>query len=692
MDARRSADKFPSLQQWTDKALEETLSDRELDLATRGLANELYAQKTAPTCTTSKLVGNTYTAAVYMNLATLVHARGAALEDTNTMLFSYGSGSMATMFAIRARKPTGAGSVFTLQRMAETLDLTKRLAARKQCSPMEYAVHMDLRERFHGLRSVEPTQSTATLAPGTFYLVSIDDKFRRTYERTPLEEVVQANGYAAANGVAVCETKDIVKDAKLKASMDKVKAAYVAGVSAGLPGSSHSPFEGQMTLDRLLDGENCIEPLSESVKDAMLARNIVVSRKDAEGQVVQSRIESHAQGIQVAATIKPVDLEKDYGVSGRIAASMDEPTQLAVAAGLDALKNAGLTRGREDQWQLPEHMRDSTGVIYATSFPTMNAAVKEVSRFYEQGPETYELDRKVLFRLLVLAHAQLAQITGARGPNTQVNAACSGTTQAIGMAQDWITLGRCERVVVIASDVASNATLMPWIGSGFRVLGASSIAATAPEAALPFDVKRNGMIVGGGAVGMVLESPKAHAERAHWALPLPQKKPVRLLASQFTNSAYHGASLDPRHVSQELVRLLLNVERDFGITREDIAKHGVYYSHETFTNASPTASCAFTEVTALKAAFGAELLQHLVVANTKGFTGHAMAVSFEDVIAVEALRQDRVPCVANFATPDPNLPAVLRLAPGGQLQHKYALRFAAGFGSQLAFTLYALEE
>lgn len=676
---------FPSLQQWTDKSLEETLSDRELDLATRGLASELYAQMTAPSCTVSKLVGNTYTAAVYMNLAALVHARGATLEDTDTMMFSYGSGSMATMFGIRARKPTGE---FTLQRMADTLDLTKRLSARKQCSPMEYAVHMDLRERFHGLHSVEPTQSTALLAPGTFYLVSIDDKFRRTYERKPLEDV-QANGHAA-NGV-VCEVKEVV-NAKLKASMDKTKAAYVVGVSAGRPGSSHTPFEGQKTLDRLLDGENCIEQLSTSVKDAMLARNIVVSRKDSEGKAVQARIDSHAQGIQVAATIKPVDLEADYGVSGRIAASMDEPTQLAVAAGLDALKNAGLTRGREDKWQLPEAMRDSTGVIYATSFPTMNAAVKEVTRFYEQGPEAFELDRKVLFRLLVLAHAQLAQITGARGPNTQVNSACSGTTQAIGMAQDWITLGRCERVIVIASDVASNATLMPWIGSGFRVLGASSIAPTMAEAALPFDVKRNGMIVGGGAVGMVLESPKAHAERAHWAIASPQKKHVRLLASQFTNSAYHGASLDPRHVSQELVRLLINVERDFGITRQEIAKHGVYYSHETFTNASPTASCAFTEVTALKAAFGDELLQHLVVANTKGFTGHAMAVSFEDVIAVEALRQDRVPCVANFATPDPNLPSLLRLAPGGELKHKYALRFAAGFGSQLAFTLYALEE
>jgi 3-oxoacyl-(acyl-carrier-protein) synthase len=141
------------------------------------------------------------------------------------------------------------------------------------------------------------------------------------------------------------------------------------------------------------------------------------------------------------------------------------------------------------------------------------------------------------------------------------------------------------------------------------------------------------------------------------------------------------------------VHLLLRVEKDFGITRAEIAEHGVYYSHETFTNASPKASCAYTEIEALRSAFGAELLEKLVVANTKGFTGHPMSVSFEDVVAVEGLRQGKLPPVVNFQLHDPNLgPQPLRLAPGGTHHHKYALHFAAGFGSQLAFTLYALQQ
>lgn len=129
--------------------------------------------------------------------------------------------------------------------------------------------------------------------------------------------------------------------------------------------------------------------------------------------------------------------------------------------------------------------RDSTGVVYASSFPAMDAAVGEVMRFLQSktvgaassmrlisalrgrllrasedrelsdddeaafarlltrageiegnadingvNPNSeYEFDRKFLFRVLVLGNAQLAQLAGCRGPNTQTNAACAGTTQ-----------------------------------------------------------------------------------------------------------------------------------------------------------------------------------------------------------------------------------------------------------------------
>jgi len=295
-----------------------------------------------------------------------------------------------------------------------------------------------------------------------------------------------------------------------------------------------------------------------------------------------------------------------------------------------------------------------------------------VTRFYSDSD--YEFNRKFLFQVLVLGNAQLAQLCGARGPNTQTNAACAGTTQAIAMAQDMIESGRAQRVIVIAGDNASGANLLPWIGSGFHALGAASTACRVEDAALPFDPRRNGMILGSGAIGMILEKTGTGP---------------RLLSTQYSNSAYHGASMHVQHIAQELTRFLHSVESKYGITKHDIATHGVYLSHETCTHAAPELSCAYNETSALRQVFGADLA-NLLICNTKGATGHAMGVSFEDIVAVSILNHQTVPPLSNFKLQDPFLGNDLKLSiTGGPYKCRYALRFSAGFGSQVAFALYS---
>lgn len=83
-----------------------------------------------------------------------------------------------------------------------------------------------------------------------------------------------------------------------------------------------------------------------------------------------------------------------------------------------------------------------------------------------------------------------------------------------------------------------------------------------------------------------------------------------------------------------------------------------------------------------------EHLKDLLILNTKGFTGHPMGVSFEDVVAVDVLATGRVPPVANFTAVDPYLGDDLKISRGGVYPCKYAIRFAAGFGSQIALALY----
>ena len=271
-------------------------------------------------------------------------------------------------------------------------------------------------------------------------------------------------------------------------------------------------------------------------------------------------------------------------------------------------------------WVLAPELQASTGVIYITSFPGLDATVDEVMRFLQSKTSAaasadrlvealrskfvrasisgtisdedeaafarlrarakeeryddlatssaYAYDRKFLFKVLCLGNSQLAQIAQCKGPNCQVNTACSGTTTGLSIASDWIRTGRCERVVVIAGDSASSDTLLPFIGNGFVALGAACTKASVEEGARPFDEARSGMIVGSGGVGIVLESPADVDAR----LGKNAGVYARLVHSQFANSAYHGAAMNSEHIASELERFLASIEDLHGITKEEIAE------------------------------------------------------------------------------------------------------------------------
>ncbi len=807
-DARYCGDdNLPSflspLQKWTKSSLEASYTDRELESVCKKLSAEAFVAKVQPSCTMSQRVGNTYTASVFFGLLSLIDEKALSLVGSNALVFSYGSGALATMYVAKFRQPRSCGSHFSVDRIAKTVNLKSRLDARVKASPSDLDAALAARELAHDVAPFEPKYGLENLEPGTFYLQRIGEDWTRSYDRIPIDE---SQSQPIPSTVPLSQE---VRNKRISRSRCSYEAVVVSGVSCGLPGQKNV-FEAD-NLEVLLQGPNCIFPISDQKKSALLDKNVVLVEKRENGlPPTQSAITNSEETIQLAACLGDVDLT-DYGVSESIADTMDRAVKVAVAAGLEALRDAGLVKGGsscKDAWKLAEEYRDSTGVVYATSFPALDAGIGEVMRFLRSrcithawkrqlvaalrkrlerasyngsismedetslkileksvgtrsnlnlsaldvvgetreclesldvvgeteeclesadyivesdddayiggrdyapsfdgsehplglsspsGGKAYEFDRKFLFRVLVLGNAQLAQIICSKGPNMQTNAACAGSTQAVAMAQDMLAVGRCERIVVIAGDDATGDALMPWIGSGFRALGVASIAADAADAALPFGKRRNGMILGSGAIGMVLETEASIAKRCG---ALNIKRPIsskscsgakaRLLETRISNSAHHGAALNKEHIKIELERFLQIVWRKHGISREDIANHGVYFSHETCTNSSPITSCAYNEIYALRECFG-PLLEKFPIINTKGFTGHPMGVSFEDVAAVEVLHKGVLPPTSNFEGVDPFL-GNLRLSMGEKFPARYALRFAAGFGSQIALALYA---
>ena len=494
----------------------------------------------------------------------------------------------------------------------------------------------------------------------------------------------------------------------------------------GLPG--HGRIFDDENVARILHGEQFIDVIPTRFRRAMLDKHITRLVKSDKGGPTFEVINKMEEVIKLAGRGGDFDLEKEFGVSADRLAALDRATQLALAVGLDALRDAGIplvmrykttSKGTQlpEQWGLPDEMRDDTGVIFASVFPGFDSFASELSRYYkdherreqlsmleslyarlvegegrttvgqemarriddlraELEREPYTFDRRFLFHVLSMGHSQFAEYIGARGPNTQLNAACASTTQAVGLANDWIQGGRCRRVIVISADDITTDNLTEWFGAGFLASGAAATDDAVEDAATPFDKRRHGMIMGMGAAALVIESAEAARERGI--------RPIcELLGAVTANSAFHGTRLDVEHIGRVMEKLVSQAEAHTGIERAKIAPHTVFVSHETYTPARGGSAAA--EIHALRRVFGKNADQ-VVIANTKGFTGHAMGTGIEDVVAVKALETGCVPPVPNFKEPDPEL-GRLNLSQGGSYPVEYALRLGAGFGSQISMTL-----
>ncbi|GIK58733.1 MAG: hypothetical protein BroJett015_43960 [Chloroflexota bacterium] len=500
-------------------------------------------------------------------------------------------------------------------------------------------------------------------------------------------------------------------------------SVVISGTGLGLPGAEKAVMAPDNAW-RILQGEQFVDLIPERFRRKMVGKRITRLVKDENGGGSFAPIDDTDDVIKLAGRPGTFDLVQEYGVPQKLVDSLDVTTQLAFAAGLDALREAGIplvmtykntSNGSylPQRWMLPESLRDETGVIFASAFPGGDRFVEDFERFYvyqnrvEQlemldqlrrnctdnqtlleitrrindlretlAREAYVFDRRFIFRILAMGHSQFAEYIGARGPNTQVNAACASTTQAITIAEDWIRNGRCRRVLVIAADNVTGDHLLEWIGAGFLALGAAATDDRVEEAALPFDKRRHGTILGMGACALVVESEDAVQERGMRGI-------VELLSSETRNSAYHGSRLDVDHIAQVMNDLMTTAETRFGLNRFAIAPQLVFMSHETYTPARGGSASA--EVVALRQTFG-EAAKEIVVANTKGFTGHPMGVGIEDVIALKILEHGIVPPVPNYKEVDPDL-GELNLSRGGRYPVQYALHLAAGFGSQISLTL-----
>jgi hydroxymethylglutaryl-CoA synthase len=196
------------------KELNATYQDREIEKKFIGLARPMYEDKVEPSTLLPRELGNSYTAACYTGLLSLIDSwhngdkKHVEKNKKSVLMFSYGSGLASTLFSLVRTGDTS--------KIAEKANLSERLNQRVFKTPEEFSSSLLQREkRYNTVDYIPSGNPKHDLFPGTFYLAGNDEFGRRKYARTPTiqesADVVSVAVAAKAAGAASSQRRNSLR-------------------------------------------------------------------------------------------------------------------------------------------------------------------------------------------------------------------------------------------------------------------------------------------------------------------------------------------------------------------------------------------------------------------------------------------------------------------------------------------------
>src|SRR5262245_39975738 len=331
---------------------------------------------------------------------------------------------------------------------------------------------------------------------------------------------------------------------------------------------------------------------------------------------------------------------------------MDVFIQLAIAAAQFAVDDAGL--------QVTPEIATRVGVFIASGIGGFSTIEREHRALLEGGPRRIS-PFFIPAAIINLAAGQVSIRFGATGPNSATCTACSASAHAIGDALEIIRRGRAD--VMIAG--GSEAAITPMGVGGFAAMRALSTRNDDPAtASRPFDLNRDGFIMGEGA-GVVILEALVHAQR--------RGAPI------YAELVGYGMSADAFHITAPSedgdggMRVMISALDDAGVQPSAI---DYINAHGTSTPYNDK-----LETLAIKRLFGKHA-RTVAISSTKSMTGHLLGAAgvVEAGIRVLAVRTEMIRPTINYGTPDPEcdldyVPNAKRAA-----EIEYALSNSFGFG------------
>jgi 3-oxoacyl-[acyl-carrier-protein] synthase II len=312
-------------------------------------------------------------------------------------------------------------------------------------------------------------------------------------------------------------------------------------------------------------------------------------------------------------------------MSEKQARRTDRNAQLTIAAAEAAFTDAGE----------PDVDAARVAVVVGTGFGGLETADNSAREFL--GVKTPGVKGRVnpLFVPMAMANAGAALVSmrrGFRGPCLTISTACSAGANAIGEGARLLREGSADLVIALGAE----APLTPWVMAGFAAARALSSRSGDPgTASRPFDLDRDGFVIGEAGAALVLERlPDAVARRA--------RVRAELLGYARNTDAYHLVAPPPDgRGAHDCMRLALE---NAGLSTRDVAHVN---AHGTSTPHNDAAEAA-----AIRALFEGSSPP---VTSVKGVLGHSIgaAGAVEAVASVLTLERRVIPPTANYATPDP---------------------------------------
>ncbi len=365
---------------------------------------------------------------------------------------------------------------------------------------------------------------------------------------------------------------------------------------------------------------------------------------------------------QIAAEVK--DFDPAAYMSRKDARHADRYTQFAFAAALQAVEDAGL--------RLADEAPGRVGVMIGSGIGGILTLLEQHEVLRTRGPRRIS----PFFIPSILANTATGHVAihlGVRGPNLAVVSACASGADAIGTAFEVIRRGAAD--VMLAG--GSEAPICELTIAGFENMGALTARNDDPlHASRPFDLERDGFLIGEGSAVVVLES-LAHAQRRGARIY------GEVLGYGNTEDAYHITAPHEEGLGAcEAMGLAL---QQAGLAPEAVDYINAHGTSTTLNDAG--------ETRAIKCFFG-EYAYHVPISSTKSMTGHLLgaAGAVEALICLKVLNENVIPPTINYTTPDPEcdldyVPNVARCA-----DVRVALSNSFGFGGHnavLAFGKYS---